>query len=251
MKTSKGVYDNLFAASYVGEAAKIFNETDRTVLQFLRDYDFEEVIISTVLEKDILEKLNYFKEFPNYLCEIEHYLNKGEKVFLTPSACLQIYPLYKLFYVERKPDIITFQTNVFRAEDNYDFFRKKEFRIREIVFFGEHEKVKQQVEGVWEKICELAKKKLGDDVVLKQAWDSFYPSSYTEIKKKMQIANQVKEELGIYQDGKFVAIASRNYHSKHFSKTFGFDENGKIETACIGVGLDKWTKIICARSNDV
>ncbi len=240
---SKEIFDRYYNTCYTGSAALLFKDIDHNICKLFKDFATEEVILPSIIDDDILERLMYYKEFPNYLCYSRDYLMEKEKFFLTPSACLQIYPIYKRFFENANPQIVSALVEVYRTESKYDYFRKRDFYIREIVFFGEREEVQANLDKVWKDIFEYSKSIFGEKVFLKFATDNFYPSTETRIKKKMQVANQTKEELVFKEDEKELAIASKNIHGKHFSRAFNFTNN-QIETACIGIGLDRWVKLI-------
>lgn len=239
---NSGIFDTIYSTCYTGDSVKYFRKLDDFILKLLEAYKTEEVIISSYLDKEILEKLNYFTDFPNYLCEFKGYIGDQGERYLTPSACLQIYPLYKLYFEPVSPEIVTSLVRVFRSEMEYDYFRKNEFLIREIVFFGSQETVERNIENVWRDIFELARNELDCKIYLQNSSDNFYPSAVTQLKKRMQIANDAKQELLAVINGKKVTLGSKNYHSRHFSKTFNFNDS-KIVTGCIGIALDKWVKI--------
>ena len=89
----------------------------------------------------------------------------------------------------------------------------------------------------------MAKNVFGEGRI-QEASDNFYPSRENEVKKRLQQANGLKQELLLTLEGKEIAVASFNFHDHHFSNPFHFANGGKIVTGCVGFGLERW--VLCA-----
>lgn len=234
---------------------KKFNFIDSHFANLAKQMGAVEYQIPALIDGDILKKCGYLNSFPHHLtipCYVKnekykHVMNEqavgiddlriGNK-FLTPSACLHIYPCLSGKEFESK--VITTKARVYRSEDReYDGkVRLWDFSVREIVFAGNKEFVLGNLEHLkieCEKFCE----KIGLPINVIASSDHFYPTKKNLAKSRLQKQNLFKYELVTEIDGQKVSLASFNFHDKHFSKPFQFDCNNKV-TGCVGFGLERW-----------
>ena len=245
-----------------------FEEKDALLMKKIEEIFRNEVVkrgaleyyVPSLLEGEVLEKCGYFRSFPQHLTvpafvKNDYYeqIVKKRKVdgsqlgacnlFLTPSACLGLYPMLEGKEVNDK--IFTMHVNVFRYEDGrFDGkVRFWDFNVREVVFVGSNEYVNHMM-SEFKEITQKIADDIGVPMTITRAVDIFYPTLENKIKKRFQNKNDLKAEMISKICGKEVALGSFNYHNNHFSMPFHFDQNGKIVSACIGYGLQRWVAAV-------
>ncbi len=240
---------------------KIMNLLDETFKSFISEMNFEEYHIPSIINGNILRRCGYFDKFPQNLTVIgrakeENYPDivkeKGinnnhlyvEDKYLTPAACLHIYPMLEKQNIKEK--VITTKERVYRYEGEKftDLTRLWEFTVREVVFVGSSDFVWSGLEKIKEKALKYAKS-INENAYIKSASDNFYPNRVNDIKAKMQKANSFKSELIIPVGEEKVAVSSFNFHGTYFSKTFDFDREEEIVTGCVGFGIERWVAAYC------
>lgn len=220
----------------------------------------KEVVIPAMIKESVLKRCGYFRSFPQHLTGIKSYFeqmnididnaNKTEEsLFLTPAACLHIYPMLEDENVENS--VITTKARVYRyeAERHDGNVRLWDFSVREIVAVGTERFVLDTLAYLREQALAYCNE-LGIKAEIKNATDPFYPSKTNEKIKKIQKINNLKKELTTCINGIEVAIASFNIHGTHFSKTFNFDRSGQIITGCVGFGLERWIAALREHKNN-
>ena len=245
-----------------------FKENDTFTLNFIDRYfknfalslNAKEYYIPTMIHREILEKCGYLKSYPQHISAVAH-INEAfyDKVlenqtvtrdqvvlkdyFLTPAVCLHIYPMFEGEVMN--DTAITFFGRAYRYENGrFDgSTRLWDYAIREIVFIGSPEYVKNKLQ---EMINETKKfvNRISLPCNIMKAHDHFYPSKKNKLREKIQIVNRTKDELITCIDEKDIAITSFNYHGTHFSKAFHFDNQNSIVTGCVGYGLERWVAAI-------
>jgi len=235
---------------------KIFEQFDRDFINFLEGYNVEHYTIPAMLDSGVLKRCNYFESFPQHLSIVatvkedrlaDVSARKGveggdiqiHNKVLTPAACLHFYPMLEGQIINEK--IITTRARVYRYEGNRhnEVGRYWDYTVREIVFVGSPEFVRNKLAEMQEKALDYARK-ITDQAQLVSASDVFFDNRRNALKKKLQIANDKKVELIIPIDGEDVAVSSFNYHGNHFSMPFSFDNNNTIVSGCVGFGLERW-----------
>lgn len=232
--------------TYLKDDTELIKDLEKEIFRFFDEYKVNEWNIPALINKKILEKCGYFSSMPHQLTmvtDINDIDNKGNEYYLTPAACLHLYPHVKNAKICN--ELITTGARVYRYENGN--FKKEirmwDFYVRECVAVGDERFVKKFLDDFMEKTLNLARRyELTATIV--RASDHFYPSPINIMKQRMQMANNLKNELRVEIDGESIAIASFNYHQFHFSRTFGFDNNNKIVTGCVGFGIDRWIKAI-------
>lgn len=217
---------------------------------------FIEIEVDEILDKEILEKCDYFEKNPNFLqcvipikeknlnnvmqnkvVEIDN-LDENKMNYLSPAACLTIYPML-MDEKNIKNSCITCKSNVFRNEKTLEKgIRQLCYSVREIVFVGTKDYVEGQINRVCERGLEIANK-ITPLAHVVYAVDNFYPSTLQTLLEKFQKANNSKRELIVPINKKEIACASFNLHGNSFSKKYNFDDNGKIVTGCVGFGFER------------
>lgn len=227
---------------------------DKQFLSFLADMPYEELYVNTLIEEEYIRKLGYLELFPNYLyaaypIKAQSFENviKNNSVgkedlaengyFLIHAGCMEVYPYYGE-YRKGENIIFTLKARVFRNENTLNEIRLKEFTLREFVCIGDRTFIDKNMSCFQEKTVAYAES-LGLEVRVEAASDVFYPTDKNKVMKKLQEKNKKKLEVLVRYRDQDLAIASINYHSNHFSRLFGFEQNG-IQTACIGFGIERW-----------
>lgn len=212
--------------------------------------------IPAMIDQSVLSKCGYFSSFPQHLTVAAHanpetymevvntnQLSKDtvevSQQYFTPAACLHIYPMFENQEIEQK--IVTTRARVYRYEDKRfnGSTRLWDFTVREIVFLGSVDFVKENLTKMKEIALEYTRS-IGLPAKLSEASDNFYPIKRNLLKKKIQTANSLKDELAIKIKDTEIAVASFNFHDTHFSKPFCFDKKGVIVSGCVGFGLERW-----------
>lgn len=237
--------------------SKLFSYLDSNFVSFINQYNVEEYRIPTLIDREVLRKCGYFDSFPQHLTVPAHINERnfnevvkekgvkneflaGANKYLTPAACLHIYPMLEGKTFD-KPLVITTKARVYRFEGGKfeDITRLWDFNVRELVFVGNAKYVRDSLGDLMNKALEFAKH-ITDQAYIESASDNFYPSAKNKVKQRIQKSNSLKNELIIPINGKKVAVASFNFHEYHFSKPFNFDNNGEIVTGCVGFGMERW-----------
>lgn len=237
-------------------------ELDHKICDFLKVFNAKNIKIPSFITRDILEKNGYFDKNRNQLTAVsvanpKYYEQiKTEKkltdetaqlsnLYLTPAACLHIYPMFENQIIS-EPICLTAEGKVFRYEGGkHDGLQHLwEFNVRECVFIGEERYVRESLKKFEEWLYQYVLT-IDDKALVKPAFDHFFGSSNViETWKKFQLMNHMKRELTVVVDNKEIALASFNYHGTKFSKTYNFDNNNKIVSGCVGVGHERWLKLI-------
>lgn len=246
--------------TYNEEKTDILNVVDNHYKGLAVELGAVEYHIPALIHKNILEKCGYFSSFPQHLTLASYiqtdyhnnvassktvekeYIGCGD-YYLTPAACLHIYPMLEGKTIDSK--IITTRARVYRYENNqFDgLTRLWDFTVREIIFIGNRNYVHNMLEQMKQKTLDMTKNiKLSCNISL--ATDNFYPTKRNNVKEKIQKSNSMKYELITSINNRETAIASFNYHDTHFSKAFNFHDQGNIVTGCVGYGLERWVSAI-------
>lgn len=239
---------------------KNIRELENKVLDGLKKYSPREIEVSSMICPYNLRKCGSFISMPQNITAIsnikkeqlehvskENNIEKNDvmfsNIFLSPASCLNFYPMLENTYCENM--VVTFRNKSYRYELG-DFSEKTrfwEFSNREIVVVGDEkyvlstlEEIKNILGTIFESLC--------PEIRLKEGTDAFFPTKSNLKMKKIQYINKLKYEFVASIDGKDVAMASINYHNTHFSRPFGFDREGYIKTGCVGLGLDRWAKLL-------
>jgi len=237
------------------EESQLYDFFDSLILSKIKKKDGFEVFIPAIINKNILNKLGYFDKLPQNITGLSRYDfidNKHicENVFLTPAACIHIYPMFENQKIENQ--IITTKARVYRYE-NKGYAEKTrfwDFTVREVVFLGDPDFIDKNIE-FFKNIISSILSILKIDYTWEYASDSFIKTKKNDLIMKIQKANKLKEELNVMIDNKKVAIASINFHDFHFSKTFNFDNNSTVKTACIGLGIERWMELFLEHNVDL
>lgn len=240
-----------------GKNLDIYQKLDSYFSSLVDKYNPIKLQIPSLIDEDILKRSGFFNSFPHQLIAAG-FVEQGDydkviksnslseeniklkQVYLTPSACLHIYPIIEENNLTNN-QVITTQVRVYRNEDDsrVSKVRLNDFSVREIVFVGDREFVESELSNVFNDAYDIAKSITSNANII-TATDSFYPNQINDVKKKLQKHVKSKNELIIPIGSENVAVASSNFHDYHFSIPFNFDNDRKVVTGCIGFGLERW-----------
>jgi seryl-tRNA synthetase len=225
-----------------------------------------------MIDADTLHKCGYFDSHPNavtfvgnvvedfdaieefrranscsegaLLPQLEHIHIDG--MCLNPAACFPCYPTLKgKTYLTG--ECFTWMGRVFRYESRNinGLDRLYEFNVRELVFVGTEEYVRECRAKALPIVEEMATF-FDIDCQVQTATDPFF-ATVSAAKKFWQAAQEVKNEIKIPalgNDGstKMLACGSINLHGNFFGKRFEFYcANGEpAQTGCVGLGIERW-----------
>jgi len=239
---------NLEYKVFVEKEAECLKKVDDKFRDYALSLGAEEVFIPAMIPKKLLDRMGYFSHFPQHLTCVSSLTSNEQNMFLTPAACLHIYPTLENKLIDSK--IITTRARVYRYENNCFDGKTRfwDFTVREIVFVGSEGFVKKNLEKTKEYALKYTKE-LNIDASLKTSTDSFIDDRRHILLKKFQKSNNLKEELVTINNGNETALSSFNFHDTRFSKQFNFDQNHSIVTGCVGFGLERWVSSIIEKIN--
>lgn len=163
---------------------------------------------------------------------------------LTPAACYPVYPAIAA-RGPLPPGGVTIDAGaayVFRNEPSGDPARLQMFHQRELVRIGESDAVADWRDSWRDRAIELLRG-IGLEADFDVATDPFFGRS-----GRMMAASQreqaLKFEILVPIGGpEPTAVASFNYHQRHFGETYGIElADGEVaHTSCLGFGLERIT----------
>ena len=239
---------------------------------YKRAYNATDGHFPAMIDADTLHKCGYFDSHPNAVtfvgnvvedfdaieefrransCSEGALLPKPEHIHidgmcLNPAACFPCYPTLKgKTYLTG--ECFTWMGRVFRYESRNinGLDRLYEFNVRELVFVGTEEYVRERRAKALPIVEEMATF-FDIDCQVQTATDPFF-ATVSAAKKFWQAAQEVKNEIKIPalgNDGstKMLACGSINLHGNFFGKRFEFYcANGEpAQTGCVGLGIELW-----------
>lgn len=249
----------------------LFDEIFATISKKL--FNAEEYVFPTLLKTSVLKKVGYFDSFPNLLMftlrlrnEVENYyqfkeeykeLDSIEKVTealmkylcvtdysLPPTMCYYVYDMFS--ESELSNCAVTAKGKSFRYENKYcePFKRLSDFTIRESVFLGDREYVKECI-SKYRSLAIRVMECLKIKGICEAANDPFYLVENYHKKIKAQNILGAKYELRAnVNERETIAIGSFNLHGQFLAKRFKLyrDKNNEsyINTGCVGIGLERF-----------
>lgn len=222
----------------------------------------EPVMFPPVIDRGILETVDYFDSFPHLAGVVHSFAGKelqGRELAqavrdgqpwghfcaqtdlaLAPAAC---YPLYPTLAGQLPPGGRTVSLTgwVFRREPSAEPTRMQSFRCRELIRAGTPDEVLAWRDAWHERGLALLLS-LGLPAKSDVAADPFFGRG-----GKMMAANQIDAKLKfevlvpVISDKDPTAVCSFNYHQDKFATKFGIHtaDGEKANTACLGFGLER------------
>lgn len=226
-----------------------------------------------VIEGNTLNKTNHFTSFPEHIQFVMHLredlsvieafsdevkasggwrqdldVNWNEaaakpKYMINPATCYHCYEGLQDEHLESDGVIVTAVSKVHRYEskNHRDFGRLLDFTMREVIFVGKPDFVKQNRLKSIEMLQQLvAEWEL--DCYLENANDPFFTSDF-EVKAAFQRQQEMKYELRMtipYLD-KTISVSSSNFHSNAFGTAFNITAGKRpAVTGCLAFGLERF-----------
>jgi len=176
-------------------------------------------------------------EFKQSVCEPQH--------VLTPGVCIPCYRQQRgETLLNGEVRVLTMQNHVFRYEaSNFKpLTRGWDFTVRDIVFFGAFEDLKELRVDVVDRTLAMCRE-LGLSVSVELANDPFFLDTSRE-KAVYQRMGEVKWELlfELPHRKSPLAAASFNLHRDFYTSIYKTNQEagGLSESACMGFGIDRW-----------
>lgn len=235
---------------------------DQRVVELGRDDGAVPVAFPPVIDRTILDRVDYMDSFPNLAGPIFSFFGKEQAarqlservhagqpwgdllemtaVSLAPAAC---YPVYQTFAgtVPEEGRLVTLVGWVFRHEPSPEPTRMQSFRCREFVRCGTPEQVVAW-RDMWLARGVAFMESMGLPVVSDVAADPFFgrggrvmASSQKEQRLKFEVM------VPVISEEKPTACCSFNFHQEHFGAPFGIKtpDGNVANTACLGFGLER------------
>ncbi|NOU95146.1 hypothetical protein GC093_18225 [Paenibacillus sp. LMG 31456] len=235
--------------------------------------DVKEEAYPAVIHCDTLNKTNHFTSFPEHIHFLTHLredldiiesfsqairdaggwkqdapldLNANmptPKFTMNPSTCYHCYEGLQNETLEGDGLVVTAisKCHRFESRNHSDFGRLLDFSMREIIFVGKPEFVKENRLRSIEYIKELAVE-WNVDSLFEIANDPFFTNDF-QTKASFQRNQEMKYELrlNIPYINKSIACSSVNFHSNTFGTAFNI-KMGKRNavTGCVGFGIERW-----------
>lgn len=226
-----------------------------------------------VIHADTLNKTNHFTSFPEHIHFLTHLredldviegfsqsiretggwkqdapldLNASmpkPKFTMNPSTCYHCYEGLQNEVLEGDGITVTAisKCHRFESKNHTDFGRLLDFSMREIIFVGKPDYVKENRLKAIEYLKELAVE-WDVDSWMEIANDPFFTNDF-QVKASFQRNQEMKYELRLsvpYLD-KSIAASSVNFHSNTFGNAFNikFGKRSAV-TGCVGFGIERW-----------
>lgn len=247
---------------------------DDTFVKRIADaFGAKEETYPAVIHLSTLDKTNHFTSFPEHLHFLTHLrddldviesfsesirkaggwkaeqpldLNRNmpkPRFAMNPSTCYHCYEGLQGETIEGDGIVVTAVAKCHRYEskNHADFGRLLDFSMREIIFVGKPEFVRENRLKAVEHLKQLAEE-WELDCLIENANDPFFTNDF-QVKASFQRNQEMKYEmrLTIPHIGKSIACSSVNFHSTAFGSAFEI-KTGKrpATTGCVGFGLERW-----------
>ncbi|MCD1260791.1 hypothetical protein B5M42_018480 [Paenibacillus athensensis] len=226
-----------------------------------------------VIHCETLNKTNHFTSFPEHIHFLTHLRedldviesfsqsireaggwNKDHPLALdrnmpkpnftmNPSTCYHCYEGLQDELLEGEGIVVTAiaKCHRFESKNHSDFGRLLDFSMREIIFVGKPDFVKNNRLQSIEYLKELAVEWQVDSL-LEIANDPFFTNDF-QVKASFQRNQEMKYELRltIPHIGKSIACSSVNFHSNTFGNAFNIKVGKRSAvTGCVGFGIERW-----------
>jgi seryl-tRNA synthetase len=162
---------------------------------------------------------------------------------MNPSTCYHCYEGLQDETLEGDGVVVTAisKCHRFESKNHSDFGRLLDFSMREIIFVGKPDFVKENRLKSIEYLKELAVE-WNVDSLLEIANDPFFTNDF-QTKASFQRNQEMKYELRLtvpYQN-KSIACSSVNFHSNTFGNAFNIKMGKRSAvTGCVGFGIERW-----------
>jgi len=228
------------------EECRIYETFDQDFCRLAKErFNAVSIKVPSTIDSGTIHKMGYLQSFNEHITKATPPNKKqDEDFYLIPAACV---PLYAHLAPKEMHDnkCYTFNVPVYRWENGRrDKYRYWEFSVREIVFVGSEDYVKECLDAMTNKIVDYAAEK-EIKVIVEHASDYFTgkEEEIQTLKRLQKVAKLKREILWKSDQNETVALASVNNHLTHFSRMYGWDEGGSIISGCTGFGLERWVQM--------
>lgn len=249
--------------------SRLINFFEDKFISLAADFKAQPFRFPTLIPAKYLDRVNYFKSFPNYLTFATHLREDFDNInafaenahcegsglvapegvysqietLLSPAVCYHLY-----FYLADKPlpnneMIVTAVGNCFRYESNNltSLERLWNFSMREVIFVGSQEFVLQNREKA-RLIMKSFFEELGLAYQVESANDPFFIGEFRK-QVAFQSAFQLKYEIraALPFKSSTLAIGSYNYHQDFFGRHLNItlSDGSPAHTGCVAFGLER------------
>lgn len=235
--------DGLLSLS--GAAASLLAALDLRFRRAALAAGAEDQHFPTLIAKGTLSRADYFQSFPGYASQVSG-AERSTEYFLSPAVCYHCYELLADSEISEQR-IMACCGRCFRG-DAADESHLWEFTMREVVFLGRLDFVREQREDWMKKTSGFARE-LGLEAELAAANDPFFGAE-NRGQKLLQQVKQLKYELRVPGfSGAPMPVASFNLHEQFFTKRFNIALAGgeAAFSGCAAFGLERWAMALAAR----
>ncbi|SHE11411.1 Amino acid--[acyl-carrier-protein] ligase 1 [Chlamydia abortus] len=243
------------------------------VTKVAKPFGVTEESYPAVIHCDTLNKTNHFTSFPEHIHFLTHLredldviegfsqsvreaggwkqdaplaldANMPKPRFaMNPSTCYHCYEGLQGETIEGDGLAVTAisKCHRFESRNHTDFGRLLDFSMREIVFVGKPDYVKENRLKSLEYIQDLARE-WEVDSYLEVANDPFFTNDF-QVKASFQRNQEMKYELRLTIPylNKSIACSSVNFHSNTFGSAFNIKVGKRnAVTGCVGFGIERW-----------
>lgn len=259
--------------AYSGPVLKLARLVDEKAGElYAQVFGAEEAHFPALVDAETLHKCGYFDSHPNAVTFVGNIVEDFDAIeefrranscsegalmppldhihvdgmCLNPAACFPCYPTLSGTTFERGR-AYTWLGRVFRYESRNicGLDRLYEFNVRELVFVGDDEYVRDCRRRALRVVESLATY-FDIDCRVQTATDPFF-ATVSAAKKFWQAAQEVKNEIKIPSldaDGaaKQLACGSINLHGNFFGRRFDITDGAgePVQTGCVGLGIERW-----------
>ncbi|WP_461209671.1 class-II aminoacyl-tRNA synthetase family protein [Desulfocurvus sp. DL9XJH121] len=248
---------------------------DMVLRRFARFFGASEEIYPNCIPVDGLGRANHFSSFPEHLHFLAHLpqdleildefaenakgVTSWNKVDIpapaqarlvnNPSTCYHCYAARENTTLEANTALtVITKCHRFEAANHKEYGRLLEFSMREVVFLGEPDYIRDCRAKTLDLVQALAEDwtLYGE---LTASNDPFFTNDYkAKSAQQHRLAMKMEYRMLIPGKDKRLAIMSSNLHGPTFSKAFNITMGGRlINTGCLGFGLERLALAILAQ----
>ncbi|SCL25318.1 aminoacyl--tRNA ligase-related protein [Micromonospora inyonensis] len=256
-------------ASVSGPVLDLLEYFDAGFRAMARDVGAVGIRYPTLIPTEVIDRCGYVESFPQLLMfttrlrgDIDNYRSFTERhghgdvadrvlehagpadFCLPPAACFHVYHQFRGRTLVAGQAVVTTAAKVFRHESRYEdgLERLWDFTMREIVFIGDRDSVRERRRHLMETVREfLGRHALAGHCAV--ATDPFFVGADFAAKMTLQSLSESKYELQLNVDAeRTIACGSFNYHDSFFTSRFtiGAASGEEMVTGCVAFGLERF-----------
>jgi len=242
---------------------------DRRFRELARECGATEVRYPTLIPTEVLDRCGYIESFPqlmmfatrlrgdidNYRAFTDRHAPGGDvasyvlehagpaEYCLPPATCFHVYHQHEGMRLPTGRTTVTAAAKVFRHESKYEdgLERLWDFTMREIVFIGDRDHVRERRQALMEKVRALLEShQLSGHCEVGN--DPFFVGADFAAKMTLQSLSESKYELRLHvAPDRTIACGSFNYHDSFFTSRFDISgpDSTDLATGCVAFGLER------------